>query len=97
MKLPVSDIRKRYIIRLVCRCIILVFAAFLVFTDFAPHDILRGLDFFRKVSWLHALWVIWMLDMAAQLFPIKKPSRWVLTRSSGSVSSLYWSVSARRH
>lgn len=72
MKLPVSDIRKRYIIRLVCRCIILVFAAFLVFTDFAPHDILRGLDFFRKVSWLHALWVIWMLDMAAQLFPIKK-------------------------
>ena len=72
MKFPVSDIRKRYIIRLVCRCIILVFAFFLVFADFAPHNILQGFDFFHKASWLHALWVIWMLDMAAQLFPIKK-------------------------
>ena len=72
MKFPVSDIRKRYIIRLVCRCIIFVCAAFLVFTNFAPHDILQGFDFFHKYSLLHPLWVIWMLDMAAQLFPIKK-------------------------
>ena len=72
MKLPVSDIRKRYIIRLVCRCVILVFAFVLFFTDFASHDILQGFDFFRKPSWLHILWVIWMLDMAAQLFPIKR-------------------------
>lgn len=72
VKFPVSDIRKRYIIRLVCRCFIFVLAALLVFTDFAPQDILQGFAFFHKRSWLHALWVIWMLDMAAQLFPIKK-------------------------
>jgi len=71
VKLPVSDIRKRYIARLVGRCIILVFAFVLFFTDFAPHDILQGFDFFRKLSWLHILWVIWVLDMAFQLFPVK--------------------------
>ena len=72
VKMPVSDIRKRYILRLVGRCLVLVWAFVLYLTDFSLHDILPGMTFFRKFSWLHVLWVIWMLDMAAQLFPIKK-------------------------
>ena len=72
MKISVSDIRKRYIIRLTFRCVIFICAVVLVFTNFAPHDILQGFAFFHKYSLLHLLWVIWMLDMAAQLFPIKK-------------------------
>jgi len=71
LKVPVSNIRKRYIARLVCRCIILICAFVLYFTNFARHDILQGFDFFKKLSWLHALWVIWMLDMFQQLFPAK--------------------------
>ena len=71
LKIPVSDIRKRYIARLVIRCMILVCAALLVFLDFDRHDILRGFDFFKKFSWLHVLWVIWMLDMLQQLYPAK--------------------------
>ena len=71
LKMPVSDIRKRYIARLVCRCFILVGAFWLYFTDFARHDILQGFDFFKKFSWLHALWLIWMLDMLQQLYPAK--------------------------
>ena len=71
LKNPISDIRKRYIVRLVLRCIILVLAALLVFTDFAPHDILQGFTFFRKFSWLHLLWLIWVLDMLQHLYPAK--------------------------
>ena len=71
LKLPISDIRKRYICRLVIRCVLLLCTAVLVFTQFERHDILRGLDFFRKISWLHVLWVLWILDMLQQLYPAK--------------------------
>ena len=71
VKHPISDIRKRYIIRLVGRCVILLWAVILYFTDFARHDILQGFDFFRKLSLLHVLWVIWVLDMLFQLIPVK--------------------------
>ena len=71
VKHPISDIRKRYILRLVGRCVILLCAIVLYFTDFARHDILQGFDFFRKVSLLHVLWAIWVLDMLFQLIPVK--------------------------
>ena len=71
VKSPISNIRKRYIARLVGRCFVLLCAVILYFTDFADHDILQGFDFFRKLSWLHVLWVIWVLDMLQQLYPAK--------------------------
>ena len=71
LKIPISDIRRRYIVRLVARSFILLCAVLLYFTDFARHDILHGFDFFRKVSWLHLLWAIWVLDMLQQLIPAK--------------------------
>ena len=71
LKTPLSDIRKRYIARLVGRSIILICAVILYCTDFARHDILQGFDFFHKVSLLHVLWVIWVLDMLFQLMPVK--------------------------
>ena len=70
-KPPISDIRKRYILRLVGRCFILLVAFVLFFTGFDRHDILEGFSFFHKLSWLHVLWVIWMLDMLFQLIPVK--------------------------
>ena len=72
IKNPISDIRKRYILRLVCRCVIFCWALVLVFTDFARYDILSGFDFFKKFSLLHILWVIWLIDMLSQLIPMKK-------------------------
>lgn len=71
VKSPISDIRKRYIIRLVGRCIILLLAFVLFFTGFDRHDILQGFAFFEKFSLLHVLWGIWMLDMLFQLIPVK--------------------------
>ena len=66
-----SETRKRYIFRLVARCVILLLAFVLYFTGFEKHDILQGFAFFKKFSWLHVLWVIWMLDMLFQLLPIR--------------------------
>ena len=71
IKTTLSDTRKRYIARLVGRCVILLCVLVLYATDFARHDILQGFSFFHKLSWLHVLWVIWMLDMLFQLIPVK--------------------------
>lgn len=71
LKSPVSAIRKKYLVRLVCRCLVLLCALALYIINFEPHNILRGFDFFRKFSWLHLLWAIWMLDMLSQLVPAK--------------------------
>ena len=71
MKPPLSPIRKRYIFRLVARCLILLFALALYITGFEKHDILQGFSFFHKFSLLHLLWGIWMLDMLQQLIPAK--------------------------
>ena len=71
LKTPISNIRKQYLIRLVCRCLILLGVFVLFITDFATHDILSGFAFFRKVSALHLLWGIWMLDMIHQLVPAR--------------------------
>ena len=71
LKTPLSDIRKRYIFRLIARCVILLFFVILFLTGFEKHDILQGFAFFQKFSWLHVLWVLWMLDMLQQLVPAK--------------------------
>ena len=71
IKRTLSPIRKRYIARLIGRCVILLWALALYFTDFSRHDILQGWDFFRKLSLLHILWGIWMADMICQLLPAK--------------------------
>lgn len=71
LKTPLSDIRKRYTARLVVRCLILIFAVIVYLTDFEKHDILQGFDFFHKFSWMHILWILWVLDMLQQLIPVK--------------------------
>ena len=71
-KEPVSKIRRAYIFRLVCRC--LIFAACVALYFFKPEffGILEGLRFFEAFSPLHVLWVLWVIDMIQQLIPIKK-------------------------
>ena len=71
LKTPLSDIRKRYIARLVGRCFILLFAIALYLTGFEKHDVLQGFAFFERITWMHVLWVIWVLDMLFQLIPVK--------------------------
>ena len=53
------------------RCIVLLAVILLYCFDRAEFTVLRGWNFFRRLSVLHFLWLIWVLDMASQLFPIK--------------------------
>lgn len=66
-----SDTRKRYILRLIGRC--LVFVICCLFCFFAPREfeILEGMNFFSRLSILHILWIIWIVDMLLQIVPIK--------------------------
>ncbi len=66
-----SQTRKRYILRLIGRCI--VFAVCCVLCFYAPRQfsVLDGTEFFTHFSALHILWGIWVMDMLLQIIPIK--------------------------
>ena len=66
-----SETRKRYIFRLVCRCLVLLACLYCGFVKPELFDILEGDRFFRCVSPLHILWLVWMADMFQQIVPIK--------------------------
>lgn len=77
LKAPLSDIRSG-----ILSCLILLFVVILYATGFEKHDILQGFPFFRPVSWLHALWCVWMPGMLAAADPRKKTLPWVPIRCS---------------
>ena len=64
-----SPIRRRYTLRLLGRVLILAAAAAVYFVQPDMFDILTGWHFFDGFSLMHLLWGIWMVDMAAQLWP----------------------------
>ena len=66
-----SEIRKRYFVRLVCRIVIFVICFVLCLTRPEDFTVLNGMQFFRRFSPLHLLWAIWMLDMIQQVIPVK--------------------------
>ena len=66
-----SEIRKRYFVRLVCRIVIFVICFVLCLTRPEDFTVLNGMQFFRRFSPLHLLWFIWMLDMIQQVIPVK--------------------------
>ena len=70
-KMPISDTRKRYCLRLVGRCIVLVVCIFLAISYSEIYDILDGMNFFAKLSPFHLLWFIWVVDMFLQIVPVK--------------------------
>ncbi len=71
-KRSVSPLRRRYILKLIGRCVILLISILLFFVAPAEFDILNGLNFFDKFSIFHILWFIWLIDMICQLIPIRK-------------------------
>lgn len=66
-----SKTRKIYCARLVGR--ILLFAGCLVLWCWYPDSfaVLEGWNFFRRISPLHFLWVVWVADMVLQIVPIR--------------------------
>ena len=66
-----SPTRKRYFFRLVCRCIVLILCGILCAVAPEEFEILEGMHFFRRLSPLHLLWVLWTLDTVQQLIPVR--------------------------
>ena len=66
-----SDMRKRYAWRLAGRCAVLVVVILLCVFAPGQFEVLEGGNFFRRFSLLHLLWGVWVIDMAAQLFPLR--------------------------
>ena len=66
-----SRIRKIYFARLIGRCLALIGCVLLCIFSEESFDVLPGFEFFRRLSPLHLLWVVWMLDMISQLVPAK--------------------------
>ena len=66
-----SKTRKSYILRLIGRCIVFVICCILCFYAPQEFEVLEEGNFFTKLSLLHVLWVIWLMDMALQIIPIK--------------------------
>ncbi len=66
-----SKTRKIYFLRLIGRCVVFVLCFLMVLFQRKEFEVIKGLNFFKRFSVLHILWVIWMLDMIFQLIPIK--------------------------
>jgi len=69
---PMSKVRKVYFARLVGRIIVFVLSVILFIFRPNEADILDGMNFFKRFSVLHILWLIWIIDMIHQLMPVKK-------------------------
>ena len=66
-----SATRKRYIVRLMARCVVLLLCFGLCLWHPESFGVLDGTKFFSEFSFLHLLWLIWVLDMIQQIVPIK--------------------------
>lgn len=63
------EMRELYKGRLFFRACVLTFAVIMYFLLPQSFVVLEGWNFFRNFSWLHLLWLIWVIDMIWQLVP----------------------------
>ena len=66
-----SETRKRYFVRLICRAAIFIICFVLCFAAPEVFAILEGKNFFNAFSLLHILWLVWIADMVQQIIPVK--------------------------
>lgn len=66
-----SETRRRYVDRLIGRCLILAACVWLCVCRRDAFGVLEAGGFFENFSPLHLLWVIWVLDMFLQIVPVK--------------------------
>lgn len=66
-----SKTRKRYIIKLIGRCLILGMSIGMYILRPESFQILEGMNFFKRFSIWHLLWGCWVVDMILQIIPIK--------------------------
>ena len=64
-------IRKTYMMRFVGRVFVLICCIAYCFLRPMQLKVMTGMEFFKDITLLHVLWLVWMIDMAMQLFPVK--------------------------
>lgn len=58
-----------YRLRLYIRIAIAIGCFLLYFLKAEAFEVLSGWEFFRRFSWLHLVWAVWMANMLAQIIP----------------------------
>lgn len=71
MRTQSTRMRRLYELRYVLRICVLVFVVVMYFVAPQSFSVLGGLGFVRSFSWLHVLWIVWVVDMVTQLVPTK--------------------------
>jgi hypothetical protein len=71
MRAQPTRIRRLYEIRYAFRLLVLAFTVAMYVVAPQSFSVLTGLDFVRSFSWLHLLWVVWVVDMLSQLVPTR--------------------------
>ena len=66
-----SRLRKFYFARLAGRVLIALAVLALYLSQRDMFAVLRGWAFFSGLTPLHALWLIWIIDMVGQLVPVQ--------------------------
>ena len=66
-----SKLKKVYVAKLVFRCLVLAACTALYFLRPAAFAVLDGWQFFSRLSPLHILWGLWVVDMLMQILPVK--------------------------
>ena len=67
-----SKKRKVYIVRLIARCLVLILCTAAAVVKPELYNLLDGMNFFSRLSPLHLLWIVWMVDMVYQVIPLKR-------------------------
>ncbi|MBE5776521.1 MAG: hypothetical protein E7326_03365 [Clostridiales bacterium] len=63
--------RREYFWRLAGRVVVLLLCAWTWLRRRDTFSVLEGMNFFRGFTPFHVLWLIWMMDMVLQIFPIR--------------------------
>ena len=71
-----SKFRRNYLRRLIFRIIILLIMIYIYIFHPNAYEVSKGINFIKKFSPLHIIWIIWMVDIILQL--CKVPSYWPL-------------------
>ena len=66
-----SKTRRNYFIRLIGRIVLLVLVAYAFITRRDDFSVLEGMNFFKRFTPFHVLWLIWVTDMFLQIVPVK--------------------------
>ncbi|HPF44245.1 MAG TPA: hypothetical protein PKV15_06055 [Syntrophomonadaceae bacterium] len=71
MNTNIFQLRERYETRLVFRISVFILALVMYFVYPQSFKVMNGFNFLHQLSWLHLLWIIWVIDMIRQFIPKK--------------------------